>query len=251
MLLHTLRTQLDMFGEVLAQLDRARVEAIAVDLPGHGHSTAPRVDYTAEYFTDTIEELLEQLELRGAVLLGESIGGTIALSIAARGNGRVSTVIAVNPYDYGRWGGIRRSSRLANVLFTAILWPAVGPLVARAGTRTILRSVLHGGLHDSSALSPELLEELYGCGSRPGHARALQSLCRASRSFAAARVCYPQIAVPVSLVYGDEDWSHRDERAANADAIPGVDVVSLERCGHFASLDQPEAIARLISEAIR
>ena len=75
-LLHTLRTQLDYFRPVIDQLDNGQVEAIAVDLPGHGHSSAPPVDYTADYFADSIEQLLELLELRDAIVAGDSIGGT-------------------------------------------------------------------------------------------------------------------------------------------------------------------------------
>src|SRR5919198_1458550 len=73
-LLHTLRTQLDYFSRLLDRLDT------------------------------------EMLDVRGAILVGESIGGTIALMLAARGDGRVARVLAVNPYDYGVRGGIRRSS---------------------------------------------------------------------------------------------------------------------------------------------
>jgi pimeloyl-ACP methyl ester carboxylesterase len=245
-LLHTLRTQLDYFGPLLERLDTTRIEVIAVDLPGHGRSSAPRVDYSAGYFSDTIERLLEQCELRDATLVGESIGGTIALTLAARGNTRITRVIAVNPYDYGRWGGIRRSSLLANTLFTALLWPGIGPIVARGETRAILRGVLRGGLYDPSALSDDLLDELARCGSLPGHSRAFRSLNRQWRSWIAARASYPRIALPVTLVYGDHDWSRAHEREANARAIPGVDLVSLERCGHFASLEQPATIAELI-----
>ena len=38
---HTLRTQLDMFLQVIERLDTARAEVIAIDLPGHGESAAP------------------------------------------------------------------------------------------------------------------------------------------------------------------------------------------------------------------
>ncbi len=244
---HTLRTQLDYFRLVLQRLDTTRFEAIAVDLPGHGHSSAPRAEYTADYFTNAVEGLLERCELRDATVVGESIGGTIALTLAARANPRINRVVAVNPYDYGRWGGIRRSSWLANVLFTTILWPGIGPVVAGGETRAILRAVLRGGLYDGSALPEDLLEELHRCGSIPGHGRALRSLSRAWRSWVAAREQYKRIAVPVTLVYGDHDWSRRPEREANARAIPGADTVGLERCAHFASLEQPDAVARLIT----
>src|SRR5215470_2352486 len=70
---HTLRTQLEMFLQVIEQLDTTRVEVIAIDLPGHGESSAPAVDYTAGYFTDAVEGLLERLELHEVVFVGESI----------------------------------------------------------------------------------------------------------------------------------------------------------------------------------
>jgi pimeloyl-ACP methyl ester carboxylesterase len=246
-LLHTLRTQLDYFRGLLERLDTLRFEVIAVDLPGHGHSSAPRVEYSAGYFSDTVEELLERWELREATLVGESIGGTIALTLAARGNARISRVIALNPYDYGRRGGIRRSSVLADILFTAILWPGIGPIVARTETRAILRGVLRGGLYDRRALHDDLVDELYRCGSLPGHARAFRSLNRQWRSWIDARDGYARIALPVTLVYADHDWSRPDEREANRRAIPGANTITLERCGHFASLERPDAVAALIA----
>ena len=42
------------------------------------------------------------------MFVGESIGASIGLILAARGNPRIVHVVAVNPYDYGRWGGTRR-----------------------------------------------------------------------------------------------------------------------------------------------
>jgi len=222
-LLHTLRTQLEYFGRLIDRLDTTSVKVVAVDLPGHGRSTAPPVDYTADYFTDSIEQLLERCDLRDAIVAGDSIGGTIALTLAARGNQRVAHVIAVNPYDYGRWGGIRRSSPLANVLFTALLWPGIGPIVARSGNRWVLRQVMEGGLYDARVLPASLIDDMYTCGALPGHARAFRSLNQQWRTWIAARANYPTISLPVTLVYGSNDWSHPDEREANARASPALE----------------------------
>lgn len=243
---HTLRTQLDMFLRVIEQLDSGQVEMIAIDLPGHGKSAAPPADYTADYFADAVEGLLGLLELHDTVFVGESIGASIGLILAARGNPRIAHVLAVNPYDYGRWGGARRGSPLNNVVFTTILWPVLGPVVARAGTRRLLRLVLAGGLHDRHNLPPALADEIARCGRLPGHARAFRSLCLQWRSWLSARAQYGQINVPVTLVYGNDDWSHPAERDANAREIPGAHLVTLEAAGHFASLDKPEQIADLI-----
>jgi pimeloyl-ACP methyl ester carboxylesterase len=243
---HTLRTQLDMFLQVIERLDTTQAEVIAIDLPGHGESAAPPADYTAGYFSDAVEALLEQLQLHNTVFVGESIGASIGLILAARGNPRIARVLAINPYDYGRWGGARRSSPLNNVVFTTILWPVLGPVVARAGTKRLLRLVMAGGLHDRHNLPPALAGEIARCGRLPGHARAFRSLCLQWRSWLSARTQYCQVNVPVTLVYGDEDWSHPAEREANARAIPGAHLVTLNATGHFASLEKPNEIASLI-----
>src|SRR5712692_8506613 len=98
---------------------------VAPDLPGHGRSSAPDVEYTARYFTDVVEKFLDALDLRRVLLVG-LIGASIGLALAARRNPRLASVIASNPYYYGRRGGIRRSSLLANVVFTAMTWPVIG-----------------------------------------------------------------------------------------------------------------------------
>ena len=247
---HTLRTQLDMFLQVIEQLDTTQVEVIAIDLPGHGESTAPPVDYTAGYFTDAVEGLLEHLDLHKAVFVGESIGASIGLILAARDNPRIAHVVAINPYDYGHWGGARRSSPLNNVVFTTILWPVLGPIVARAGTKGLLRLVLAGGLHDRHKLPPGLVSDIARCGRLPGHARAFRSLCLQWHSWLSARAQYGAITLPVTLVYGDEDWSRPAERDANAREIPGAHVVTLKATGHFASLETPKEIADLIQALI-
>ena len=180
------------------------------------------------------------------MFVGESIGASIGLILAARGNPRIAHVVAVNPYDYGRWGGARRSSPLNNIVFTTILWPVLGPIVARAGTPGLLRLVLAGGLHDWHKLPPGLVGEIARCGRLPGHARAFRSLCLQWRTWLSARAQYGAITLPVTLVYGDEDWSRPAERDANAREIPGAHLVTLKATGHFASLETPKEIADLI-----
>jgi pimeloyl-ACP methyl ester carboxylesterase len=248
-LLHPLRTQLEYFDRLTALLDPSRFEVLAIDLPGHGGSSAPAVDYTAKFFSDAVEQVLDHCDRRGVTIVGDSIGGAIGLTLAARHNARVSRVIAVNPYDYGRRGGIRRSSRLANLLFTLILFPIVGPVIARNGTKGVLRRILAGGLHDPGLLPADLVDAVARSGILPGHARAFRSLMLQWKTWVDGRAAYPLIEVPVTLVYGQDDWSRPSERSENATAIPGAHVVTLAETGHFASLEKPHDIARLIDEA--
>jgi pimeloyl-ACP methyl ester carboxylesterase len=238
--------QLDYFDSLCQKLGDTDVELVAVDLPGHGHSSAPPVAYTAAYFTDTVEAFLETVNLGDALVVGESIGASIALGLAGRHCTRVTGIVALNPYDYGRWGGIRRSSTSGNVIFTSMLLPGVGPVVARAGTKAVLRHVLEGGLYDRRHLDPELVDKLHQSGRLDGHGRALRSLSRNWETWISARDGYRAIQIPVTLVYGDHDWSNRGERDANRRTIPMVTASTLDKSGHFSALEKPAEVAGLI-----
>ena len=57
---------------------------IAVDLRGHGESDKPDVVYTMEQHGDDVAELIRQLGLDRPVLVGQSMGGQVIISAAAR-----------------------------------------------------------------------------------------------------------------------------------------------------------------------
>jgi pimeloyl-ACP methyl ester carboxylesterase len=90
---------------------------------------------------------------------------------------------------------------------------------------------------------------MHSCGLLPGHPRAFRSLSQHWRSWIAARAKYSSIELPVTLAYGEEDWSVPAERDANAESIPGARAVTLENAGHFSCLEKPTEIASLIAAA--
>ena len=238
-LLHTLRTQLEYFEPLIRHLDLAKIEVFAVDLPGHGESSAPPVDYTAGYFTDEVEGFLETCDITAAIVAGDSIGASIGLLLAARRNPRVGGVVAVNTYDYGRWGGVRRNSLLANVLFTTLLVPGIGR-----------RSAYRDGVADP-ACDAERPPRSGQAATRPGRSNAsmwLTSGAPAGLPLAVARVAdwidareqYPAIEIPVTLAYGDGDWARPDEREANARVIPGARAVTIKDAGHSRRSTSPK-----------
>jgi pimeloyl-ACP methyl ester carboxylesterase len=228
-LLHPLRMQLEYFAPLIDQLDTTRFDVIAVDLPGHGESAAPAVNYTASYVARTVSALLEHLGLREPVLVGESIGATVALAQAATSTANSARVAALNPYDYRRWGGIRRSSPLTNIVFTSTLWPIVGPLVPYAATKQMLRLVIAGGLHDRHNLPAEFVDDVHRCGLLPGHPRACRSLSKQSPTWISAREAHPSIKLPVTLVYGEVDWSRPGARRERQRDPSATDSDSQER----------------------
>src|SRR5215471_14255803 len=106
-LLHTLRTQLDIFEKLVPLLSNS-FTVYALDYPGHGFSDIPKTDYGPELFVKTVEGFLDKLDLKNVTLVGISIGGVNPLIIAAKQNPRIAKVIAINPYDYAQYGDCAR-----------------------------------------------------------------------------------------------------------------------------------------------
>ena len=242
-LLHTLRTQLDIFEKIIPELEK-RFTVHAFDYPGHGWSDIPKAAYAPEDFYQWTAAYLDRIDIRQATIVGISIGGTI--SLAARHNPRVTRVIAVNPYDYWPVGGIRKSSLAARLVLTPSGVPVLGATIMRLRNRFLSDRIFEGGLASPQALPKELAEELYEVGARLGHYQSFLSLLAHERLWPKARDEYASIKVPVLLVYGDQDWAPPAERERTRSLIPNVTTEIVPNGDHFLSLDRPRELQNLI-----
>jgi pimeloyl-ACP methyl ester carboxylesterase len=245
LLLHTLRTQLDIYETLIPRL-AADFTVHALDYPGHGWSDIADADYEPDLFVRAVESFLDQMQIEGATLAGVSIGGTISLLIAAKHNRRIKNVVAVNPYDYAKGLGITRGNLAARLVINLSRVPVIGETVMRLRTPTVERWVMQGGVVDPGVLSRAFLEQIWYAGMRRGFDRAFLNLVRHARLWEDAHGVYGNIRVPVLLVYGEHDWSRAQERRQTQQAIPGVKLETVAGGGHFLSLDQPDRLAELI-----
>ena len=246
-LLHTLRTQLDIFQEVIPRL-QSSFTVYALDYPGHGWSDLPRVDYHPEQVYGWVERFLEKADIREATLAGMSIGGTIALELAARDNPRVSRVVSINPFDYesSYSADLKGSSALAHVIFSTTPVPFLGEAVMRMRNDVVERKLFESGVTNPEALSDSFFRELVNSGNRQGHARGFISLLRQAHHWQDARRSYANISMPVLLIYGDQDWAPEHERQWTMSLISGAQSAIVEEGGHFLTLDQSQKVAQLI-----
>jgi pimeloyl-ACP methyl ester carboxylesterase len=246
-LLHTLRTQLDIFQKVIPELAND-FTVYALDYPGHGFSDIPKTDYVPELFIKTVEKFLENQEIEYTTLAGISIGGSIPLLIAAKHNPRVKNVISINPYDYGNGRGIERGNFVAWLIFTLTRIPVLGETVMRLRNKIVETIIMQGGVTSIDSLPKEFLQGIWISGVRKGHYRGFINLIRNADKWEKARHEYAQINIPVLLVYGDRDWSHENERKRNLEEVPGAKLETVKNGGHFLSLDQPDEVIRLIKQ---
>jgi pimeloyl-ACP methyl ester carboxylesterase len=243
-MLHTVRTQLDHFQLVIPRILDA-FTVYAIDLPGMGWSDiTPGASYTEPALRRALVEFMTTLDITDVTLAGESMGATVSLTASTELEDRVRGVVAFNPYDYPQ--GVGRANRVASIYIGSARLPAIGPVVTRMENAPVLGIVLRGGLVDGRKLPDHYLAELRRVGRRPGYARVGRAIFLSVDSMVAARELYGRITVPVTLVYGDHDWSRVPERDANLVLLPGAESIALNDTGHFAALEQPARVAEIL-----
>jgi pimeloyl-ACP methyl ester carboxylesterase len=217
-LMHTVRTQLDHFQRVVPLITDS-FTVYAIDFPGMGWSDiAPGASYEEPALRAAVVRVVDDLGLSDLTLAGESMGATLALTASVDLGDRVRRIVAFNTYDFA--DGIKRANLLARLVVGNIRLPLWGPVFGRLENKQILKGVMRGGLHDPSQLPDHYLDELRRVGRRPGHPTVARAIYRNLEGLIAARARYARIDVPVTLVYGNEDWSRPSDRRANVQAIP-------------------------------
>jgi pimeloyl-ACP methyl ester carboxylesterase len=243
-LMHTIRTQLDYFHRVIPKLwDSFTVYAL--DLPGMGWSDiVPGARYDEADLRAATVEFVTGLDLHDVTLAGESLGGALALQASVDLKERVSRVVAFNAYDYP--SGLERGNLFARVIIGSARMPGLGPVFAAMENRPIMKGVMRGGVVDNTALPDDFIVELRKSGRRKGYAKVARAVYRSLNGFVTARDRYRDVAVPVTLVYSEEDWSRPAEREHVASLLAEVERITLPDTGHFSALERPNEVARIL-----
>jgi pimeloyl-ACP methyl ester carboxylesterase len=135
-LLHgNLVDSLDFVGsDILSRLAR-RHRVIAFDRPGSGHSTALPGSGSIAAQADRIASAMERLGAGNAIVLGHSIGATVALKLAISDPALVSSLVLVSGYYYP-------TARLDSALVAPSGLPFVGPALTHTISPFLARLAL-------------------------------------------------------------------------------------------------------------
>jgi len=247
-LLHTIRTQLEYF-RALVPLLAENFTVYAVDLPGHGFSSVDTTqEYDEPYLRRGIADFLKSLDLRDVTIVGESIGAVVALTVASEIPERIKAVYAINAYDYEtRYGdGIRRGNWFANVIIGSLQIPVLGAIGAAMANAPIISKIMAGGYADPRKMPADLIVIFDKSGRNPNFHYAERKVLAGWRSWSQARERYSRVEAPVTLIYGDRDWSRIPERTRTKELLKCSRIFTLENSGHFSSVENPQQVARII-----
>jgi pimeloyl-ACP methyl ester carboxylesterase len=74
---------------------------MAIDFPGFGDSDKPEVKYSIDWFTQIVESFIREKKLERVNVIGHSMGGLVALDLAARLNSPVKKLVATDVVGIG------------------------------------------------------------------------------------------------------------------------------------------------------
>ncbi len=221
-------------GAWLPFLDRLarRFHVIAPEHPGFGRSATPawfeNVRDVAYFYLD----LLEAMDLRGTHVVGASLGGWIAAEAAIRSAERMASLTLIGP------AGIRVKGIPRTDMF----------LVSAEEAATTL-------FHDPRLAATLAIDPA----DEAAMERALKNRMATARLAWAPRAHDPElerwlhrIRLPTLIAWGRED---RFLPAAYAEhwtaRLPRAEMLILESCGHFPTIERPETMADAIVEFVR
>ena len=241
-LFHGLGATSSSFLPTLWDLGRDH-RVIAPDLPGFGDTDKPLRALHAPFFAKWAIGLLDALGIAGADLIGNSMGGRLAIEAALRAPDRVDKVVLLAPSL--AWRKFRHASPLVK-----LLRPEMGALplpVLHLGVVRVLRSMFAkpGRVADAAmnAAADEFLRSFSTARGRIAFFHAARAIyldeATGERGFWDR---LPRLARPALFLFGDEDWLVPARFASHVRrAVPHAEVEVMHDCGHVPQFEHPEA----------
>ena len=214
----------------------AKYRVYALDLPGHGTSAKDVGDGTLEVLADAVSGVLDALGTERAHLVGHSMGGAVALAVAARDPRRIASLTLIAPSGFGSEINAGYLRGFADAQTRRELKPVVGQLFA-----------------DESLVTRQLVDDLLAYKRLDGVDQALHTLAgtmldgdvqRADSAPALARLGG---TVPLSVVWGSAD---QIIPVAQAETVTGAVRHLVDGAGHMPHMERPGEVQSAIEETI-
>lgn len=213
------------------ELAAAGYRCIVPDLPGYGLSDKPEdVEYINDFFIATMRAFVQELGLGRVTLLGNSLGGAIALGYALAYPDEVSRLILMAP------GGVEEREAYFAMEGIKKMMPlfAAGPL-----TQETMRELLSFQLYDASQVSDEVVAERVAvCETQP---RCVLSTMRVPNYTERLG----EIRCPTLGFWGMNDQFNPLSGAQKiAGGIADAKMILVNRCGHWVMVEHRDFFNR-------
>lgn len=241
LLLHGFTGSREEWADLIPRLAPLR-EVLAVDLIGHGRAPAPAdpARYTMERCVADLLALLDALGIGRADVLGYSMGGRVALQLAAAAPGRVGSLI-LESTSPGIADPAERAARAASD-------DELADRIEREGLAWFVDHWAALPLFASQAALPAgvlaALRERRLRGSAVGYANSLRGMGAGRQSSLWERL--PDLGVPALLIGGELDAKYAAILEHMSRLMPQARHVTVPGAGHAVHLERREAFTKLV-----
>jgi pimeloyl-ACP methyl ester carboxylesterase len=219
-------------------------QVYAFDMVGAGRSDSPDATYSLAYQAEFLSSFMTALNLNTATLIGNSMGGGVALEFTRLYPDRVDRLVLVDSMGFG--AEISLGIRL-------ITLPAIVNLL-RPG-RWMIPAMLRSNFYDGNKLPPEWIEFRYPIFALPGRNHVILKLGQSNFNLAGVLPevyqpifdNLPKISQKTLIIWGDCDRIIPVKHAyIAAERLPNSQLHIFPNCGHHPYLEYPAKFDRLV-----
>jgi pimeloyl-ACP methyl ester carboxylesterase len=256
LLIHGFGASTDHWRKNIAELSQY-FQVWAIDLLGFGRAAKPAWNYTAELWHNQLHDFITEVIGRPTILAGNSLGGYTALCVAATHPESVAGLILLNsagPFTNSTHPKQPTPIQKAlNQFITGILRHPVGNLLLYrfVQRKTFIRNTLKKVYLDQSAVTEQLIEEIYRPSCDTGATQVFASVF-SNQQGEKVDVLLGQMKCPLLMLWGEGDpWINARQRGAKfREYYPQLEEHYLN-AGHCPHDEIPSQVNQTIDRWVR
>ena len=241
-LLHGTSSSLHTWDGWVNALKQER-RVIRFDMPAFG-LTGPSQNgnYTIEYYSQVVVDILNKLKVDNYILAGNSLGGYVAWATSVLHPGKIEKLVLIDSSGYPF------KSQSIPVAFKIAKTPVLNQVMEYVLPRSIVESSLKNVYGNPDRITPELIDRYYDLTTRAGNRQALVKRFRQTQPGPLADKI-PKINIPTLIL-----WGGRDNLipVSNAEyfhkVIKGSQLVIFSELGHVPHEEDPVQTVNSLKE---
>ena len=251
LLVHGFGASTDHWRKNIAQL-QSQFQVWAIDLLGFGRSAKPKQEYSGTLWREQLHDFITEVIGQPTVLAGNSLGGYASLSVAAEYPQDTAGLILLNsagPFSDVSENSQPRSNPFGQLMRSVLLQPWASFLLFQyVRRRSIIRKTLNNVYFDPSAITDQLVEDIYRPSCDRGAADVFNAVFKTPQG-EKVDVLLSKMQCPLLLLWGEKDpWINAREKGIQfRQYYPQVTEHYLQ-AGHCPHDEVPEQVNNLIAD---
>ncbi|HRD14371.1 MAG TPA: alpha/beta fold hydrolase [Mycobacterium sp.] len=250
LLLHGMAGSSQTWRSVIRPLSR-KYRVIAPDLLGHGSSAKPRSDYSLGAFAVLLRDLLDELGVARATVVGHSLGGGVAMQFVYQHPDYCERLVLIGSGGLGP--DVGWTLRLLSAPGAELIMPIIAPQPVLTAGEKVRSWFAKMGIESPRG------GEIWNAYSSFSDAETRQAFLRTLRSVvdyrgqavSALNRLNVRADMPIMAIWGEQDAIIPVQHAyAALEARPDARVEVMPGVGHFPQVERPTEVVDLIDDFI-